>query len=248
MFARDQRLIADMVQPGSDGWLDWAGAVNATAAFTVLCDTPTVQSHIDKVVRDGENAATLNFATRGIAVRGVLNGDHIAPFLAAKACMDAGDIIGAHCALMLLPGIGLPKAAFVLQMIWGAAVCIDSENEELYGVKAANPGKKLSAKARRRHVEKYHAMVADDCQIDSAAGWDNWCEHIAVKFNNNRVNKNGVVRRPQPQRDGTPWTADAVSALHPVWVRDMHTALRRMAAVRAADKLAAAAPAAMAAD
>lgn len=95
-----------------------------------------------------------------------------------------------------VPGLGLVKAGFVLQLVTGSAGCIDSHNLQRFGLNANafRFGAATAYKTRRRKALAY----LDACR--NAGGceslWDGWCDYVAEQ---------------QPKR----WTDGAeVSKLH----------------------------------
>jgi hypothetical protein len=85
-----------------------------------------------------------------------------------------------------LPGLGLVKGGFVVQLAFGLGGCIDRHNVAMLGADVnllrADLFKNGSHKARAKRLDKYQALLA------SAGGtemlWDNWCEYVADKFPN----------------------------------------------------------------
>jgi len=97
-----------------------------------------------------------------------------------------------------LPGFGLVKAGFVLQITYGISGCLDSHNIKRYGLDAAAISSKR-AKAKRpatraKHVKHYRKLVE---QLGGTeALWNSWCAYVAER---------------QPTRYSS---AEQVSALH----------------------------------
>lgn len=94
--------------------------------------------------------------------------------------------------LMTVPGLGLAKAGFTLQMIYGISGCIDTHNIARFNLPARQfqSGQKS---VDRRRIPAYNAMV--DRLGGTEALWDDWCEYVAA-------------------RDGSYLNADHVSQLH----------------------------------
>jgi hypothetical protein len=95
-----------------------------------------------------------------------------------------------------VPGLGLAKAGFVVQLVRGRIGCIDSHNAKLYDV---GPGQlrldpRLTVKGRNLKLEQY----IDLCEAlgGSTSLWKQWCILMAAKY-------------PQHFKD-----ARAVSAVH----------------------------------
>ena len=95
-----------------------------------------------------------------------------------------------------VPGLGLVKAGFVLQLVTGSAGCIDSHNLQRFGLRAGafKYGSTASPELKRKKALAY----LDACR--NAGGceslWNGWCDYVAEQ---------------QPKR----WTDGAdVSRLH----------------------------------
>lgn len=97
---------------------------------------------------------------------------------------------------MQVPGLGMVKAAFVVQMIGGGTACLDTHNLKALGMKESEVkvSPSLKAETARAKVLKYVKLC--DKTGGSAYWWDRWCEFVAG-------------RRGSPLKTG-----DAVSAFH----------------------------------
>ena len=97
--------------------------------------------------------------------------------------------------LVSLPGLGLVKAGFVNQLIFGHTGCIDGHNHIVYEIKPyrfqSSAYKRGSPKLKRRMLADYVSLCWDIGGSEFL--WNNWCKLVGK--NNNM-------------------TADAVSALH----------------------------------
>jgi len=80
-----------------------------------------------------------------------------------------------------LPGFGMVKAGFVLQIAYGISGCLDSHNVRRYGLDANAIGaKKAKVKrpvTRMKHVRNYRRMV--ETLGGTEALWDTWCAYVA---------------------------------------------------------------------
>lgn len=80
-----------------------------------------------------------------------------------------------------VPGLGLVKAGFVLQLVTGSAGCIDSHNMQRFGlnVNAFKYGSNASAALKRKKALAYldACWNAGGC----ASLWDGWCNHVAAQ-------------------------------------------------------------------
>lgn len=84
-----------------------------------------------------------------------------------------------------LPGLGLVKGGFVIQLCFGLSGCIDRHNLARFNI----PVRKFDAtrykgartnKTRNRIVREYHATVRH-CG-GTRALWDDWCRYVAKKY------------------------------------------------------------------
>lgn len=83
-----------------------------------------------------------------------------------------------------LPGLGLVKGGFVIQLCFGLSGCLDTHNIKRFGLKGntfnANRFKGAKTEAtRNRVVRHYHALIKKSG--GTRALWDRWCEHVAEK-------------------------------------------------------------------
>lgn len=83
-----------------------------------------------------------------------------------------------------LPGLGLVKGGFVVQLCFGLSGCLDSHNLERFGYTkqtfAASKFKNAKTeKTRNRLVSKYHTAISK--AGGTASLWDSWCDYVANK-------------------------------------------------------------------
>lgn len=79
--------------------------------------------------------------------------------------------------LVSLPGLGIPKAGFVCQLLKGAVGCMDSHNLRLYGLDAkAFRSDGASASSLKERIATYIALCES---IGTDVLWDRWCQHVA---------------------------------------------------------------------
>lgn len=146
-------------------------------------------------VEAGDTRHVWGMKRAGIAA---LAGEGAARLMAAvDAALAEGDHVGALAAVAKVPGFGLAKGGFVLQLARGVGGCIDTHNLARfgYGERAfAVDAKRVKDATLRRHAARYMGAV------DSLGGceslWDSWCAYVAE-------------RQPDRYRD-----ADHVSAYH----------------------------------
>ena len=80
-----------------------------------------------------------------------------------------------------VPGLGLVKAGFVLQLVTGSAGCIDSHNMQRFGlnVNAFKYGASASDALKRKKALAYldACWKAGGCE----SLWNGWCDHVAAQ-------------------------------------------------------------------
>jgi hypothetical protein len=82
-----------------------------------------------------------------------------------------------------LPGFGLVKAGFVLQIAYGISGCLDTHNVRRFGLDPnmlnAHKGKARKHSTRMRHAKRYRKMVV---MLGGPEGlWDSWCAYVAER-------------------------------------------------------------------
>lgn len=94
-------------------------------------------------------------------------------------------------------GLGLAKAGFVCQLIYGVSACLDSHNIERFGIpykhlKSATFKSARTLKTRRKWISRYCDYVEQCGGTESL--WDSWCEYVykrpdetGYKINGNRT-------------------------------------------------------------
>ena len=100
--------------------------------------------------------------------------------------------------LLEVPGLGIVKASFLLQMLTGEGACLDLHNLDRLGLSrdAFKTPKTLKVETIRARIATYRATW--EAQGTSAMWWNTWCAHVATVY-------------PKHFAD-----ADAVSALHAI--------------------------------
>lgn len=83
-------------------------------------------------------------------------------------------------AVTRVPGLGLPKAGFVLQLCCGEVGCLDTHNLRNFGLDAKDF--KLT-KNMAKNIERAKVYV-DCCRKEGGCEylWDQWCEFIAERW------------------------------------------------------------------
>lgn len=71
-----------------------------------------------------------------------------------------------------IPGLGMVKAAFTVQMLYNEMGCVDTHNARELGI----PNFTGKSKVKRRQYLEAQAVKS------SAAWWNDWCNFMAVKY------------------------------------------------------------------
>ena len=83
-----------------------------------------------------------------------------------------------------IKGLGLSKAGFAAQLIYGISACLDSHNLERFGinpnhVKSCNYKDAKTPKTRAKYVARYCEYVEKCGGTESL--WDSWCEYVFAR-------------------------------------------------------------------
>ena len=87
--------------------------------------------------------------------------------------------------LLAVPGLGLVKAGFAVQLLLGEIGCIDQHNREMYGIEKRDlyyRKHKLTTAGKERKAQNYINICA--MNGGSEYLWDIWCNHIAKVYPN----------------------------------------------------------------
>tara|TARA_R100001126_G_scaffold98989_1_gene73928 strand:+ start:2376 stop:2960 length:585 start_codon:yes stop_codon:yes gene_type:complete len=81
-----------------------------------------------------------------------------------------------------IPGIGIVKAGFVLQLCIGKVGCLDTHNLRMFGF--SDSAFKFSKTTTRNTALAKARLYIETCEKlgGSEFLWDNWCEFIAAKY------------------------------------------------------------------
>ena len=95
-------------------------------------------------------------------------------------------------ALTEIPGMGLVKAGFIMQLVFGEVGCIDLHNIKLYGVEPKRLAWSNSLKTETK-IKKIVGYLELCQQLGGSEFlWDEWCYHLASKNPNNFVDGDQV--------------------------------------------------------
>jgi hypothetical protein len=199
MFDRDTADIRRFVGVGSREWENRAASVAVAVVFTIRTQTNVVA---DQLLSFATGDQRYVYMSRGDIVAAIRDNLHVPIFRRVRAAMVVGDTAGALLALTELPGLGLVKAGFVIQMIWQSVGCLDTRNIKEFGLDVSRfnlTKSHLSDTVKRERAEEYIA----ECERLGGAEylWDNWCRGAAVTYR----------KRYQ--------SGDEVSREHVAWVR-----------------------------
>lgn len=91
------------------------------------------------------------------------------------------DAAGVLDALTRVPGLGLAKAGFLAQMVYGLAGCLDTHNLRRFGLSAnlCTLRGNLKPPTRARRINAYLEAVEQCGGTENL--WDDWCEHLAER-------------------------------------------------------------------
>lgn len=97
---------------------------------------------------------------------------------------DTADLMLSYLATNI-PGLGLVKAGFALQLTYGMSGCLDTHNLNRFDLKVwAGRSRNFkflkTGKARYNRVRQYN-QACDDCG-GTAALWDTWCDYVAKRW------------------------------------------------------------------
>lgn len=83
-------------------------------------------------------------------------------------------------ALLAVPGLGIPKAGFVMQLCCGVVGCMDTHNLRRFNLDAKDFKSQGSVAAITKRIDAYMRVCekAGGCEYL----WDSWCELIAEKY------------------------------------------------------------------
>ena len=205
MFQRDGTFVRDWVNVGSEGWEDRAAACMLVPPFTIKTLTPSVTTHTAKFAAG--DLSTIYMQRRPMFDY-IKSGAHRDMLREVDRRMRDGDDAGALMVMAGVPGLALAKAGFVLQLLYGAAGCLDTRNLKEFGVKEIRWDKNAKIEARYKAASLYLDLCnrLGGCEFM----WDNWC--------------GGVARQYKKSYAGD---ASKVSAEHVVWVLNCYQGLWR---------------------
>ena len=167
MFKTDQKAIETFAKQDANN-------VAEVCRFVLL----TIQRNFAFVKPIMRGECEIN--TTEITKKGIAWAKDNAEFL-YNACYGEG-LTDAERLLLITtcPGLGLPKAGFVLQLCTGKTGCLDSHNIKRFGLKAS--AFSISGASQATRLKKAQKYV-ETCQRHggSESLWDSWCDYVAKR-------------------------------------------------------------------
>lgn len=102
-------------------------------------------------------------------------------FLAGKY-PTRGATEAAMLAMLEVPGLGIVKSAFVLQLMGFDVACLDSRNVKREGRNPTAYDTRARDKARPDHMRRLVASYLDETYGKAAHYWDAWCRDVAEAY------------------------------------------------------------------
>lgn len=174
MYSTDVPRIRQYVETeGPDGLHDVITFVLATIRTPI--------SRVVSAVEDIHTRGSESTHLWGFKRSGYLHSLEHKKALYGSLIESESDIDSATETLLSVPGLGLPKASFVLQCIGYDTACLDSHNLKRYGLPISFT-KLPTGKERHKKLCAY----INYCRIKgSEFHWNSWCEYVA----GNKYNK-----------------------------------------------------------
>lgn len=101
------------------------------------------------------------------------NREEIFEFYTKAQSMENGHLIFWHYILDTLPGMGMVKAAFAVQMLFNELGCIDIHNARGLGYDKAPSGRAMKQRPVYLNIQSVKT---------SEQWWDDWCNMLATKY------------------------------------------------------------------
>jgi len=168
MYNRDARMIQDYVRHGgSDAFIH----VGQFVLLTIRQPLHRVAADL-AAVRDGDRRPLWGSKGAGFDYLAANGATLYTDVMALE-----GDADAQLARVADVPGLGLVKAGFVLQLAFGVSGCLDSHNINRLGLdtKVLKLAKSASAKLRAKKAAAYNAL----CQQlgGTEVLWDDWCDY-----------------------------------------------------------------------
>ena len=173
MYAKHQPIIADYAKQSPDKLSDVYTFILATIQQRLY--------HVPRVMRDirenGSDSPHLwGFKYQAYKFMKENKRDIYDTILAIQSDHDRLTYVAS------LPGLGLVKAGFLLQLVFGEAGCLDTHNINRFGLKAgAFKASSFKMAKTSQTRERLVANYLDLChKLGGSEGlWNSWCSHVA---------------------------------------------------------------------
>lgn len=185
MFNTHQRIIADYARRGPDEFAD----VLTFVYLTVQQQLHLVPNALKDVKREGEDSRFLWGWKRDAYTYMYTNRATLYTHMytlydsSADPAVQERELL-AYCAE--LPGLGLVKAGFVLQLVFGIGGCIDGHNvfrfqlaegrKTLPQYLRACAYKRAKPATKARYIQEYQQMLSNAGGTEGL--WDDWCIYV----------------------------------------------------------------------
>lgn len=177
MFKEHQRQISDRALETDQGTIE----LFAFVFCTIQQRFDRMEQQMQDVRANGLDAKSL-FGSKRKGLEYVFdNVQHLRTIL--RRCKE-----GVTCPIETLseiaevPGLGLVKAGFVMQLATGHIGCLDTHNLNRFGLDAqAFKYSKTATSTLKKRKAKLYADMCQQCG-GSEYLWDSWCELVAAKY------------------------------------------------------------------
>lgn len=190
MYDRDMPAMANHGWSSPDGLVD----IVTFVLCTIQQPLQSVGNQLADIRKHGADSKYL-FSAKRNGYKFILDNASTI-FDGLVECKENDDVIGAVELLTTIPSLGMVKAGFAAQCLGFDVACIDSHNLTRLGwaASATKLDKKTKPEVRRKKIADYVQF----CQRKgSRYWWNTWCDYVAEKGTNKRLE-----------------TSDAVSAYH----------------------------------
>ncbi len=172
MYATDQPIVAKHATTVA-GFVDTLNMVS----LSIRNPWHKVGSMLKDVDKNGAGSIYLKNGTKA-AFYAYVTSHAVSLKADCDALAAAGDTVGLIYRLTQIPGLGIVKAGFVAQLVYGVGGCLDCHNLKRLGLKES--AFKLTGK---EHLDKTRIAIYVDA-INRAGGtaqlWDDWCVYLAL--------------------------------------------------------------------
>lgn len=180
MFTTHQPIIAASARESADGFKKACVFVLSTIRVRL----PQACEATRRYVETGERAPVAFFGAKLAGLDYLdANAERLwsqCEWLAAN--LEGRDLENALVDVLLdIPGIGLAKAGFIAQLVYGVSGCIDTHNLVRFGIPARRFTPHIAAltpRNRAKHIAEYNNAV-ERCGGTEQL-WDDWCAYVAA--------------------------------------------------------------------